>query len=210
MAQTWYLTRCSLSANLLNELTTGAPVTVAVGSGWRPSTNAAPNFATFQPESATPTWSSTEPTACSGKGFRIGQPLNGSYANANWVLDGVVRSGSGYDGTGQVRFRLWRSVNADMSSATQITNGWQASSTITWTAGSQDQTFQITWAPGATVTLTNEYLLLELEYSIVGTGGGTTVYVYLIINGGAAHKLTTPDFTPAAAGATTAAILMRC
>jgi hypothetical protein len=199
--QLHHLTNVILSASVLNELTVGTWASANVAQGWHPGTNAAPNYATYTPASAGPSWNATEPTAFSAKGFRSGYQFNGVYANANWVLNGVVRShATYYDGTGQVKFRLWRSVNADGSAATQITPGWQASSTIEWTAASQDQAFQITWSPGGTVTLTNEYLFLEIEWSIVGTGGNSNLYVWWVLNNGAAEMLTTPDFTPAAAG----------
>jgi len=198
--QVHYLNSALISANLLQELSVGVPQAVVAGQGWKPGTNAAPNYAPYTPGTSAPTFVTTEPTAFSAKGVRSGYTLNGTYANANWVLDGIVRSGTvAFDGTGVVKFRLWQSVNADGSSATQITNGWQASSTITFADVNNDQAFQITWSPGATVTLTNEYLFLEIEWSIVGTGSAN-MYVYFKINGGTGEKLTTPDFTPASAG----------
>jgi hypothetical protein len=176
--------------------------TLDEAQGWTVDKKASPNYAFLWPNFVRPygDFSSTEPTSFSQYGYRSRFTLKGSFANANWVLSFKVKSNTYYAQTGYVKLRLWRSVNANGSGATQITPGWQSSSLIAFTAANQYQTGTITWSPGAAVTLTNEYLFLEIEWSCSASGGNNSAAVYWAHNEGTAEKLEAPAFTPVISG----------
>ena len=200
MASTMYLTSTVLTASARYSLSYTAPASANSSFGWVVDSKAAPNFSPFRPATlqAANTFVTTEPTAFSTYGFRSPAVMMGTFSDANWVLTVKVRSGATYYAqTGTVRFRLWRSTDATGASATQVTPGWQASSTISFTAAAQEQTATVTWTPGATVALTREYLFLELEWSADNSGGNASAEVRLVFNDGVA-KLDTPDYTVAA------------
>lgn len=199
--QVWYPANLIITAANLNSLTLGSPASVHVIQGWRPGTNTAPNYKPFIPEDVTGgTYVTDEPTAFSAKGYRIEFVQSGLFADSNWVFDFKVTNDNTttYAAEGQVGMRLWRSVNANGSGATQVTDGWKYSGTLTWTGLGQTQTGQTVWTPGATKTLTAEYLFIELLWKVVTAGGSTSEYRYFREE--STTTLTTPDFTPAAGG----------
>jgi len=201
---TYYLRNIAITSTILNEMVDGTYGTEEyAGQGWVCDKKASPNFSVFKPDivRASTTFVQTEPTAFSQWGYRSVDALSGSFANVNWVLNGKVRSNTYYAQKGRVKFRLWRSVNADGASATQVTPGWQQSAQIGFTTANQDQTFSITWTPGATVSLSNEYLFLEAEWSAEISGGNKNAAVNWHEDG-AAEYLTTPTWTPGETAAT--------
>jgi hypothetical protein len=176
-------------------LATSAPASLEEAQGWTVDKKASPNYKEYIPATvnAAATFVTTEPSSFTRKGYRTAATLNGTFANANWVLSFKVKSNAYYAQTGYVKFRLWRSVNADGSSAVQLTPGWQASTLISFTAINQYKTGTITWSPGATKTLTDEYLFLEIEWSCNASGGNNAAAVAWVHNEGAAEKLDTPN-----------------
>jgi len=176
--------------------------TLDEAQGWTVDKKASPNYAFLWPNSVRPygDFSSTEPTSFSQYGYRSRFTLKGSFANANWVLSFKVKSNTYYAQTGYVKLRLWRSTDQGGAYATQITPGWQASSLISFTAANQYQFGTITWSPGAAVTLKNEYLFLEIEWSCNVSGGNNSAAVYWVHNEGTAEKLEAPAFTPVITG----------
>lgn len=193
---TFYLSNTDISAGVLETLATSAPSSLDSAQGWTVDKKASPNFCVYVPDAtqAASAFVTTEPSAFSQKGYRTSATKNGRFASGNWVLSFKVLNNSYYAQTGQVKFRLWKSTAADGAGATQITPGWQASSTITFTAGAQQKTGSITWAAGATVDLNNEYLFLEIEWSAIASGGNNSAIVYWCHNEGAAEQLVTPNY----------------
>lgn len=193
---TYYLSDTNITAGVLEQLATSAPSSLEEAQGWTVDKKASPNYAVYYPDTtrAYATFNATEPSAFSQYGYRTVGALNGVFANANWVLAFKVKCNAYYAQTGYVKFRLWRSVNADGSGATQITPGWQTSTLISFTAANQYKTGTITWSPGATKTLTDEYLFLEIEWSCSVSGGNNAAAVYWVHNEGVAEKLDTPTF----------------
>jgi hypothetical protein len=208
--QTWYLSLANLAAAAYNALLIAVPGGANVAQGWTVGTRTAPNYSALQGDTISSAFNTSEPSAFSAWGYRTEQVVNGVYANSDWSLLVKVRADTAYYAqTGYVGFRLWRSANANGSGATQITPGWQYSTEVVFAAVSDYQAKTITWSPGATVTLTNEYLWVEIVWSCVTSGGNAAAKVYFVENEGAAETLTTPDFT-AASAVSAAAILMRC
>lgn len=135
----------------------------------------------------------------SGDSFRSTGTYSGSFASGTWAfhLRGIaVTNASGQ--IGRVRIRVWRSVNADGSSANEITSavavGTTPGAAITT---STPQTSSATFNPG-TVNVTNEYLLVQTAWEVTTAASMTGADVNLRIGTGAT-RLITPTFTPAAA-----------
>lgn len=200
MASSWYLTTTVLTASARYGMSQTAPASANSSYGWTVDSKAAPNFSPYRPGTlqAATTFVTTEPTAFSQYGWRSTSLLMGTYSDANWVLTCKVKSGATYYAqTGTLRFRLWRSADATGASATQVTSGWVSSGAISFSAANQEQTATCTWTPGGIVSLTREYLFLEVEWSADTSGGNAAAVVYLVHNDGIA-KLTTPDYTVSA------------
>ena len=196
---TYYLADANLIVSQLETLATSAPSTLDEAQGWAVDKHGSGYYCIYYPDIVvvynSASWVTTEPVPFSTYGYRTAATLRGNFANANWVLSFKVKSGAAYYAQkGYVKFRLWRSVNANGSGATQITPGWRASSLIAFTDADQYQTGTITWSPGAIITLNNEYLFLEIEWACNSTGGNNAATVYWVHNEGAAEKLDTPTF----------------
>jgi hypothetical protein len=190
----YYLANMDITLLTYESLETAAPASLDEAQGWtcdKKTSLASP----YKPGTTqASTTFVTEPSPFGALGYRTPTPINNTFAQANFVLSFKVKSNAYYAQTGNVRFRLWRSVNANGSSATQITDGWKSSSLISFTAINQYQTGTITWFPVGTVPLTDEYLFLEIEWYAVATGGNNNAAVLWVHNQGAAEQLATPSF----------------
>lgn len=192
----WYLSNTDITAGKYDLLDENAPSAVNASSGWRVAKKTAPNFAQWTPNTKATTFVTTEPSTFVKRGYRTAGKLSSTFSTGTWSLACKVRSGATYYAqTGAVKFKLWRSVNEDGTSATEITNGWQASDTISFTAQNQDKAVTITSASIATFSLVNEYLFLEIEWSCIGSGGNAAADVFWVHNEGAAEALTTAAVT---------------
>ncbi|HEY6022398.1 MAG TPA: hypothetical protein VIY48_21825 [Candidatus Paceibacterota bacterium] len=155
-----------------------APADAATLTGWTVAGRAVGDFArmAYNLERGAGTFSSTaQPSGApnnavetgAGDCFRIG-PLTGSFPAGDWNFSFAVRADSlGGTQDGRMNVRVWRSANADGSSATEITAGATALSTVTnlTTSASQNSTGTVTL--GA-VSLTNEYLFIQLAWEVTG------------------------------------------
>jgi hypothetical protein len=107
--------------------------------------------------------------------FRSDQPITGEFANANWSIVVAFRSVTvAYSGTIRARARVFRSVNANGSGATELTGATQVGTTTAAGSTTADTTSTITWAPGAIFTLNNEYLFITIACEIVTASGSNT------------------------------------
>ncbi len=197
---TYYLSDTNQIVNQLETLATSAPSTLDEAQGWAVDKYGSGYYCIYYPDVTvvynSASWVTIEPVPFSTYGYRTAATLRGDFANDDWVLIFKVKSGATYyTQKGYVKYRLWRSVNANGSGATQITPGWQASSLIAFTAANQYQTGTIKWSPGAIITLTNEYLFLEIEWACNLSGGNNAATVYWVHNEGAAENLATPTFS---------------
>jgi hypothetical protein len=103
--------------------------------------------------------------------------LNGTFASANWVFQFAVQSPTqGGAADGQIVFRLIK-ANADGSSPTLITAAQQTASVCT-NVGATDVNSTLTVNPGA-ITLTNQYLFVQVAWKRTGAGGMTTTNIRL-------------------------------
>lgn len=155
-----------------------APADAATFTGWTVAGRAVGDFArmAYNVERGAGTFSSTaQPSGApnnavetgAGDCFRIG-PLSGTFPAGNWDFSFAVRADSlGGTQDGRMNVRVWRSVNADGSGATEITAGATALSTVTNLTTSASQNSTGTIALGA-VSLTNEYLFIQLAWEVTG------------------------------------------
>ncbi len=118
---------------------------------------------------------------------------NGIFDSGNWVF--TLRKTDNKSGrVGKAHVNLYRSSSqTDQTSATFIVDC--TDSNDDWTGGAASIT--VTCAPGATVTLTNEYLVVHIFNQVTtgGSGSGTwSLAVEDTTNG--LSRFTTPSFTP--------------
>lgn len=133
-------------------------------------------------------------TASGGDSFRTNSTLNGSYAAGTWSFQITGQaSTSAVDGTIGLRVRVWKSVNADGSSATELTTTTLASSAQSAAVG-VDGVWTLTWSAPVT-TFLREYLFVQFA-AYVGTASSTTTAAWVMHTGSAITKIDTPDYAP--------------
>jgi hypothetical protein len=126
--------------------------------------------------------------------------LSGTYAAGVWSFAVNISDvgASGDASSGRIAWRLWKSPNANGSGATELTSGIQR--TTAFAVGGAQTTDCTGSVSLGSITLTGEYLFLELAATFAGDGvTGAPVVVALGV-GTAVSFLTTPDFTPAGGG----------
>jgi hypothetical protein len=198
--KTWYATNTLVSNHQeLSETSPGADATSSPAVGWVVGTTAPTVYAEFDggTKQANSTFSATaRPDGTintAGDCLRTANTYRGTFTAGNWTIDfaviGVTNSGAQ---DGRARFRLFRSANADGSSATEITAGVQTGSTLTNISTSQVKS-SVTFNPGA-FSLTNEYLFIQVGWEITGAGGMTTTDVVMRV-GTTATVVTSPTYT---------------
>ena len=205
--KTFFLTNATLDIGVgtfpqeMSETSPGSDATSSPNLGWVVGTGST-NHSEFQAGSkrASTTFAST-PVAPDGSinttladAWRSTGKLTGTFAAGNWVAHGVVIgvTNSGAQ-DGRISFRLLRSTSADGSGATEITSARQAGSLYTNLSTTQ-QDSSATFDPGS-VTLTDEYLWLQIGCERTGAGGMSTTDVVFRV-GTTASRITTPNFTP--------------
>jgi hypothetical protein len=130
----------------------------------------------------------------SGDSFCTPTALSGTFANTAWTFALNMRAGvAGLNGI--MRCRVWKSANADGSSATALTGSTLVTSAAAALSTSADTNLGFTWSPGA-ITLTNQYLFFQLEWkeSATTAGSSNTDTALFRIN---TSTITTPSFTNA-------------
>lgn len=106
--------------------------------------------------------------------WRSEAKLTGTFPAGDWTFAAWVKAvtaGGAMDG--HMVFRLYRSVNADGSSATEITSADQACGDVTNLTTTTEQLTDKTIALQA-VTVAAEYLFVSMSWHITGAGGGAT------------------------------------
>jgi hypothetical protein len=201
-AKTFYhLNALASGSNHMNMQDGGsAPTAATTGTGWVVGTVAANNYSLMnsQTEKASTGFGTTAmpnaaPENVGGDCWRTPNPLTGTFANANWTINtsviAVTRAGSTQDGN--VRVRVWKSPNADGSSATELTSATLVGGTVT-NLTTTAQSSNITWSPGGAITLNNEYLFFQYAWMISGVGGFSNCDVDFRI--GSLSVVTTSDW----------------
>lgn len=134
-------------------------------------------------------------TGATANAFKTPAPLTGVFANAAWTFTFAIRATVVSAQTGRIRMRVFRSVNADGSGATEITAATQVGGTTAVLSTTADATSAVTWSPGATVTLANEYLFFVIAWEIVVASGSNTGDAVLRTGQAAGgSRLVTPNF----------------
>jgi hypothetical protein len=131
--------------------------------------------------------------------FKTPTALNGAFANTAWTFTFAVRATVVNAQLGRIRMRVYRSVNADGSGATEITGATQVGTTSALLSTTADVTTVVTWSPGAVINLANEFLFFTIAWEITTAGGSNTADCVLRTGstGPAGSRLVTPDFVPA-------------
>lgn len=205
-ALTWYMTNALVSVHQeMSETSPGADATSSPATGWTVSTgstNYSPMDSNVTQTAATFT-STVQPDGSIdttvGDCMRSTNTYNGGFASGNWTINGVViavANGGSQDGT--MGFRLFRSVNANGSSATEITGAVQTGATVTDLTAATQQNSSITFNPGA-FSVADEYLFVQIGWQRTGAGAMTTSDVIFRV-GSTATRVVTSTFTPNATG----------
>jgi hypothetical protein len=138
-------------------------------------------------------------TGTTANAIKVCAPFSGVFANTAWTFTFAVRATVASSQAGRIRLRVYKSANADGTSATELTAATQVGTTSSALSTSADVTSVVTWSPGATITLTNEYLFFAIAWEITTASGSTTGDVVLRTGQSAAgSRLVTPDFTATA------------
>lgn len=118
--------------------------------------------------------------------------LVGTFASGTWTIAVGLRAGTTAN-QGRFRMRVWRSVNADGSSATEVTTSTQLGSVSGVTTTTTTVTSTISWsAPSFTVT--NEYLFFQVEFQ-EQTSAGSASTTKLALMTGSATTIATTDLS---------------
>lgn len=190
------------------ELSQTSPGTDALTSpitGWVMGKTAAGNYASFDAntERTTAGWSATVQPDGSldttlDDSWRAG-PFGGVFDATAWTIQAALQSTTNAAATNAInlRFRVFKSSNADGSSPTEITSGTilvPASTFYSLTTTGTQVTDSNTWSPGQ-ITLANEYLFFQVAayINVASSSNGSDANFRV---GTTATKITTPNFTP--------------
>lgn len=174
-----------------------APTGALTATGWTVARLTSPNLSAMLAgtKRASTTFTTTDaiPTFAASACFRTENPLNGSFANTNWSLVFRIRASVVSAQTGAIKVRVWRSANADGSGATQLTSAVLTGTTTPVLSTTVSNSSTVTWTPGGIITLANEYLWVQAEWSIVVASGSNTGDAVVYVE--SAGVITTPNYT---------------
>lgn len=201
-ALTWYLTNNSVSAGSDLSLTDpGAEAYRSPVTGWVVSTGLTNHSEWFNDveRAATTFTGTTVPDGSldttNGDFWTSPTALSGSFASANWNVHFSCRANTlGDTQDGRIRIRLFRGVNQDGSSATEITSAQQQGGLVTNLLTSATQVSTVTWNPGV-ISVTNEYIFVQLAWERTGAAGMSSGDVNARIGGASGSRVITADFT---------------
>lgn len=196
----YFLSTKAVGGNFLGLQDGGtAPGAATSGTGWTVAKTAVTNFSKLfaTVKRAASTFAATaQPTAgldtTNGDGFRTEKKLYGSFASANWTLAFKLQPTVASNQAGRIKIRLYRSANADGSSATEITAAIQDGTIATWATTVNEQTSTVTFNPGA-ITLAGEFLFVQVAWGITTNSGSNSGDV--LIRTGSTAVITTSTFT---------------
>jgi len=150
-------------------------------TGWTVGKIAATNYSrqTSTIENATTTFAATAqpsgaPANAAEDSWRISAATTGDFSAGTWYSSlSVLAVTAGATGTGNARFRLWRSANADGTSATEITKGAMVGGNVANLLTTVAQSSSASTQVGA-FSLANEYLFLQTAWQITVASGSNT------------------------------------
>jgi len=201
--KTFYLSDADLIAGQYDTLAIAAPSGLEEAQGWVVD-NQTGTGCQLTPDTVRPTVDFGAVLAADAAftelGYRTTGTLHGTFAAGDWVLSCKVKCNAYHVQRGFVRYRLWRSANADGTSATQVTSAWATHTgpppfigAIMFTGPNGYATKTITVNLGA-VSLSHEYLFMEVDWIASTIGGDPAAEVAWVHNEGAAERLLTPVF----------------
>jgi hypothetical protein len=201
---TWYLQDSTFGNDGWQQLVTTPDFAAATSTvGWVVGTGAANNseMQSGAERAATTFLTATPPDGTLDTTLKDAMRtpvLNGTFAAGNWTFNfGVISVTSGGAADGQIVFRLIK-ASADGSGATEITTAQQTASLCTNVPGTGEGRSVLTVNPGA-ITLTNQYLFVQVAWKRTGAGGMTTTNIRFTtgFSPTAGTAILSTDFTPA-------------
>lgn len=156
-------------------------VAATIADGWTVAKIAATNDSeylvgtkrvstTFTSEATTPK-PGTLGTGAAANAFRSLNPYTGQFAAAAWTLTFAVRATTASSQAGRVRCRVFASINADGTSARELTSATQVGTTSAALSTTADVTSVVTWTPASAIIMSHEYLFFVVAWEITTAGG---------------------------------------
>ena len=143
--------------------------------------------------------------------FRISDATTGDFSPGTWYSSlSVIAVTSGGDQDGRLSCRIWRSANADGTSATEVTQGRMVGSNVTNLATTVAQSSSASTRVAA-FSLTNEYLFMQVAWennSLVATNTRDALIRFGSLAQTNGSGLITADFTPTGGAAVVAGGLL--
>ena len=176
-AKTYYVYNVVATGSSHGKIDETATTASTTGTGWTVGTVASGNYSLmlYGTERATGTFGATAmPNAAptTTDCWRSESTITGRFQAGTWTgrvsVIAVSTPGTPTQDA-RVRMRIWKSVNADGSAATEITSSTATGSTVTNLGGGTKQTSTVT-ASCAVVDFAAEYLFFQLALEIVGAG----------------------------------------
>jgi hypothetical protein len=190
----------------MSETDPGTEATTSPQTGWVVGTGAT-NHASLDAQSnvaSSAFTATTQPdgtpvtTAGAGDCLRSTNTYTGSFASGNWefhfCVRGVTQAGAQ---DGRVRFRLLRGTDATGSGATDISGSQQSAGLLSNIPSGSTSDSTLTVNPGA-ISVTAEYIFVQIAWERTGAGGMTTTDVAFRIGNasGSGTRVQSADFTP--------------
>src|SRR5215831_1243357 len=139
-----------------------------------------------------PTKGTGNTNTTSGDSFATPSAYSGVFAAGAWTLNLMLRASTA-GAIGHLNLRVWASVNADGSSARELTSGSLVGTAVTLsTTADVNGMGTTTWSPGA-ITLVNEYMFFQVEWQ--ETTGGSSNSDNVLFRAGTC-LVTTTNFSP--------------
>lgn len=166
------------SAGLLALAAPGASTST---TGWTVS-NVATNYSrqSFAREKAAATFAAPQepsgaPLGSADDCWRISAQTTGQFSTGTWYSSlSVIAVTAGTTHDGRAMFRVWRSANADGTSATEVTSSIMTGSLIANLTTTVAQSSVASFNLAAASNVTNEYLFMQVAWQRTGAGGSTT------------------------------------
>jgi len=157
-------------------LTLSTPAASTSTTGWIQSTHSAGFFSrlSFRQERADATFTTTvepsgAPLGLAMDCFRLSDVTTGDFSAGTWYSAvSVIGVTSGGFQDGRAQFRVWRSANADGTTATEITAGRMVGSLVTNLSTTVAQSSSASTQVGA-FSVSNEYLFLQVAWESTST-----------------------------------------
>jgi len=133
-------------------------------------------------------------------GWRTENVYGGTFASGNWTITYKLKNRAAYAHTGYIYARLYRTTVADpaVANLTKLNSADGVSGLISFAATSGElKTGTFTVNCNQNLVLTDEYLVLILNWKVATPGSNANTGVKCVVNEGAAEQYVTASFTGA-------------